>query len=78
MITHAMLWRAIEKLAEQNGTTCSGLARMGGLDITVFNKSKRFTSTGKQRWMSTFTLVKVLDATNTSMHQFAKLLEEEK
>ena len=77
MITHAMLWGAIEKLAEQNGTTCSGLARMGGLDITAFNKSKRFTPTGKQRWMSTSSLVKVLAATHTTMHQFANLLGEE-
>ncbi|MFQ6739438.1 MAG: helix-turn-helix domain-containing protein [Alphaproteobacteria bacterium] len=70
---HAALWNAIDKLAEQNHMTCSALARLSGLDSTVFNKCKRTSPHGQPRWISTETIAKILVTTNTSVQQFAKL-----
>lgn len=70
---HTALWHAIDNLAKQNNMTCSALARLSGLDSTVFNKCKRFSPRGQPRWISTETIAKVLTATNTSVQQFAKL-----
>ncbi|HET6520559.1 MAG TPA: hypothetical protein VFG47_12185, partial [Geminicoccaceae bacterium] len=65
MFTHAEVWRGIDRLAEENGLTASGLARRAGLDPTTFNPSKRITKQGKPRWPSTESLAKVLDAMHT-------------
>lgn len=76
MLTHADIWRGIDRLAELHGLSPSGLARKAGLDPTTFNRSKRATREGKQRWPSTESLAKILDATNTSMAEFVALIEE--
>lgn len=76
MLTHADIWRGIDRLAERHGLSPSGLARKAGLDPTTFNKSKRATREGKQRWPSTESLAKILEATNTSMAEFVQLIEE--
>ncbi len=52
MLKHADIWRAIDRLAQKHGMSASGLARRSGLDPTTFNKSKRITKEGKQRWPS--------------------------
>ena len=52
----------------------SGLARRAGLDPTTFNKSKRVTIDGKQRWPSTESVSKVLEATGASMADFVGLI----
>lgn len=76
MLTHADIWRGIDRLAELHGLSPSGLARKAGLDPTTFNKSKRATKEGKQRWPSTESLAKILEATGTSMAEFVALIEE--
>lgn len=76
MLTHADIWRGIDRLAELHGLSPSGLARKAGLDPTTFNKSKRATREGKQRWPSTESLAKILEATGTSMAEFVALIEE--
>ena len=40
MLKHKEIWNAIDKLAQINGMTPSGLAKKSGLDATIFNKSK--------------------------------------
>lgn len=70
---HEKVWHAIDKLAESKNITCSGLARLSGLDATVFNKSKRFSPLGQPRWLSTETIAKVLVATHTTIKQFVEL-----
>ena len=50
MLTHRAIWAAIDGLAERYGLTASGLARKAGLDPTTFNRSKRISRDGKQRW----------------------------
>ena len=74
ILTHESIWNAIEKFAELNGFTCSGLACHGGLDATTFNKSKRFDKYGKPRWPSTNSLAKIINATGKSPEEFIRLL----
>lgn len=60
MLSHKKLWAAIDKMAEEEGYSPSGLAKKAGLDSTSFNKSKRIGADGKLRWPSTESLYKVL------------------
>jgi len=72
-LTHDWIWSAIDTLAERRGLTPSGLARLAGLDPTTFNRSKRLTSEGRPRWPSTESIAKVLEATGTTLDDFATL-----
>jgi phage repressor protein C with HTH and peptisase S24 domain len=74
MLKHEEIWRAIDTLAAQHRLTPSGLARRAGLDPTTFNKSKRMAKGGKERWPSTESLAKVLNATGASMTEFIGLM----
>lgn len=76
MFNNRQLWTAIDKLAERQGLTASGLARRAGLDSTAFNRSKRTTPDGRERWPTTESLSKILDATSVSFDEFAALLEQ--
>ncbi|WP_254488820.1 hypothetical protein, partial [Salmonella enterica] len=66
MLTHAQIWNALDLLAERNGLTASALAKKAGLDATTFNKSKRITNEGRERWPSTESVSKALKATGVS------------
>ena len=72
---HTDIWKAIDKLAETNALSPSGLAKRAGLDATAFNKSKRIQSDGSPRWLSTESLMKTLDAVGASLEDFAALAE---
>ncbi len=74
MITHNAIWAAIDGLAERYELSPSGLAKQAGLDATTFNKSKRFTAGGRERWPSTESLAKVLEATGANFDEFLNLL----
>ncbi|MDR3440753.1 helix-turn-helix transcriptional regulator [Telmatospirillum sp.] len=74
MLTHTDIWAAIDRLAQENRLTASGLARRAGLDPTTFNRSKRITKEGKTRWPSTESLAKILEATETSFSHFVGLV----
>jgi phage repressor protein C with HTH and peptisase S24 domain len=76
-LDHQAIWSAIDKLADRLGTSPSGLARLAGLDATIFNRSKRVSADteGRQRWLSTESLSKVLAATGVSFAEFAALAE---
>ncbi|PWE18861.1 DNA-binding protein [Marinicauda salina] len=73
MLTHAQIWRGVDRLAQRAGLSASGLARKAGLDATTFNPSKRRSETGKPRWPSTESLAKALDAAGASFEDFAAL-----
>jgi len=77
MLEHQSVWRALDRLAARYGLSPSGLARQAGLDPTTFNKSKRITKEGKQRWPSTESLAKVLNATGASLAEFISLVEDQ-
>ena len=77
-MTHNELWTAIINVANWRHVSCSGLARMAGLDSTTFNKSKRFNKYGQPHCPSTYTLACVLDATGLTLAEFAKFLPHDK
>jgi phage repressor protein C with HTH and peptisase S24 domain len=74
ILTHAQIWAAIDALGARYGLTPSGLARKAGLDPTTFNRSKRETPQGRQRWPSTESIAKVLQATGASLDEFMALV----
>ena len=73
-LTHAQVWTALDRLAERAGMSPSGLAKRSGLDPTTFNKSKRITADGRERWPSTESVAKALAATNSSIDTFVQLI----
>lgn len=74
MLTHKAIWAAIDGLADRYGLTASGLARKAGLDPTTFNRSKREAADGRQRWPSTESIAKVIEATGASIGDFMEVL----
>lgn len=72
-LTHDWIWRAIDSLAQRRGLTPSALARLAGLDPTTFNRSKRSTPEGRPRWPSTESIAKILEATGTTLDEFAMI-----
>ena len=74
ILTHAQVWTALDRLAERAGMSASGLAKRSGLDATTFNKSKRVTGDGRDRWPSTESVSKALAATNSSIETFVQLI----
>lgn len=74
-MTHAEVWRAIERFAMEHGMSCSGLAKSSGLDPTTFNRSKRWSKEGQPRWPSTNSISKILASTGASIQDFAKYIE---
>ena len=77
MFSHTQVWAAIDALAQQHDMSVSRLARNAGLDPTTFNKSKRTATDGRQRWPSTESLSKIMDATGTGIDGFMELIREE-
>lgn len=74
MLTHKQIWTAIDGLAERHDLSASGLAKLAGLDPTTFNKSKRIAANGKERWPSTESVAKILNATGESIEGFVGLV----
>jgi phage repressor protein C with HTH and peptisase S24 domain len=74
MLTHGQIWTALDRLAERAGLSASGLAKRAGLDPTTFNRSKRITPDGRERWPSTESVAKALAATNSSFDTFVTLI----
>ena len=76
MLTHDQIWTALDRLAARACLSPSALAKNAGLDPTTFNKSKRITSDGRERWPSTESVAKALAATNTTVDTFVQLIED--
>jgi len=77
MLTHDQIWAALDRLAARAGLSPSGLAKRAGLDPTTFNKSKRVTTDGRERWPSTESIAKALTAAEASIEVFAKLIDDD-
>ena len=73
-MTHQDIWQAIDNFAIKHNMSCSGLAKISGLDATTFNKSKRWSKYGQPRWPSTCSISKILDATGDSIENFMKCI----
>ena len=76
MLKHDQIWRALDALAAKHGLSPSGLAKAAGLDPTTFNKSKRLTPEGRERWPSTESLAKALLATRETLDDFVALVSQ--
>lgn len=74
MLSHSQIWSALDALAAKYGLSASGLAKAAGLDPTTFNKSKRLTAEGRERWPSTESVAKVLMATGETLDGFVSLV----
>ncbi len=70
MYSHRSIWDAIDALAKRHQLSVSGLARLAGLDATAFNPSKRVGKDGRNRWPSTESIAKILQATEEGYEQF--------
>ena len=77
ILTHDQIWVALDRLAERAGLSPSGLAKRAGLDPTTFNRSKRVTPDGRERWPSTESIAKALTATGASLDIFAGLISDD-
>lgn len=75
-MNHYQIWHAIDMLAKKCKLSCSGLAKLSGLDATAFNKSKRVSKYGQPRWPSTLCIAKILKATRASLMDFCKMVQE--
>ncbi|MCP1198621.1 helix-turn-helix transcriptional regulator [Notoacmeibacter sp. MSK16QG-6] len=78
MTTHTNVWKALDQLAAEAGLSPSALARRAGLDPTTFNPSKRVSKGGRNRWPSTESIFKVLDATDRSIFDFANFVSADR
>ncbi|GLQ53163.1 S24 family peptidase [Devosia nitrariae] len=70
MLSHRAIWDGIDAIAGRHSLSVSGLARLAGLDATAFNPSKRVSKDGRERWPSTQSIAKILEATGESLDQF--------
>ncbi len=70
MLSHRAIWDGIDALARRHGHSVSALARLAGLDATAFNVSKRVSKDGRERWPSTESLSKILEATGENFDSF--------
>lgn len=70
MLSHRAIWDGIDALARRHGVSVSALARLAGLDATAFNISKRVSKDGRERWPSTESIAKILEATGESFDNF--------
>jgi len=70
MLSHRAIWDGIDAIARRHGLSASGLARLAGLDATAFNPSKRVGKDGRERWPSTESISKILEATGESFEDF--------
>lgn len=70
MLSHRTIWDGIDAVAKRHGISVSALAKLAGLDATAFNPSKRVNKDGRERWPSTESLSKILDATGETIEGF--------
>lgn len=70
MLSHRAIWDGIDALARRQGLSVSALAKLAGLDATAFNVSKRVSKDGRERWPSTESIAKMLEATGESIDTF--------
>lgn len=74
MFTHNDIWTLVDRLARRRNMSASALAKLSGLDVTSFNRSKRTGPNGRERWPSTHSLSKILEATETDLSEIPLLL----
>lgn len=74
MFTNYQLWSAIDAVARMKGWSLSRLATEAGLDPSALGKTKRFHRDGSPHWVSTRTLMKILEASGLTIREFAEVI----
>lgn len=64
------MWTSLEFTAKIQNCSCSRLAIKGGLNSTLFNKSKRCTKFGNH-WLSFGSILNALNGSNMNLLEFA-------
>ena len=75
-MTHNGIWTAIDKIAEKLGVSCSGLAKLCGMDPTACNKSKRISKYGKPHWPSGNTIAKIASVAKMTPEEFGRFVRQ--
>jgi phage repressor protein C with HTH and peptisase S24 domain len=70
VLSHQAVWEGIDAIARRHGLSSSALAKLAGLDPTALNPSKRISKDGRERWPSTESIAKILEATGESFDAF--------
>ncbi|MEO8883149.1 MAG: helix-turn-helix transcriptional regulator [Devosia sp.] len=70
MLSHRAIWEGVDSIARRHGLSASALAKLAGLDPTAFNPSKRVSRDGRERWPSTESIAKILEATGENFDAF--------
>jgi phage repressor protein C with HTH and peptisase S24 domain len=70
VLSHQAIWEGIDAIARRHGLSPSALAKLAGLDPTALNPSKRISKDGRERWPSTESVAKILEATGESFDAF--------
>jgi phage repressor protein C with HTH and peptisase S24 domain len=70
VLSHQAVWEGIDAIARRHGLSPSALAKLAGLDPTALNPSKRISKDGRERWPSTESIAKILEATGESFDAF--------
>ena len=78
MFSHAQIWEIIDSLAEHSNCSISALAIKAGLSSTCLNPSKRYTKSGKERWPSTETFLKIIKASSVDRSFFEKCIKNQR
>lgn len=73
---HSRIWKVIDKIAYLNGMSVSALAMKAGLHSTSFSKNKRFYQSGRCRWLSIYTVNRVLKVSKIDWQEFGKYMME--
>lgn len=71
-----IIWDTIEIIAQKQNLSVSGLARRAGLNPTTFNRSKRKSAAGQERWPSTYSIHRVLTASNLTWQDFSNYVNQ--
>lgn len=74
MFTHEEIWQLVDRLAARHNLSPSALAKRARLDPTTFNRSKRTAVNGRERWPSTHSVSRILEATGTDPSEISALL----
>ena len=71
MLSSQAVWKSMDVVAQRKGVSLPRLALMSDLDQAVFSNARR-----NRNWMSLMTLAKVLNATEISVSEWAKIVEK--
>lgn len=77
MIHPEPVWRSIDRIAKDQGLSLPRLAQKADLDLSTLNPVRRKPRDGKESWPSLKTIVKILNRSEISLVEWAKMVERD-